>query len=81
MSISGITGLSGAVYPLPERSSVASQASVESQASGQPQPAASASMPPAAVTGASGSGELLSPSVLAALLGQNLQLFGSSFGA
>jgi hypothetical protein len=72
MSISGISGLSGAAFVMPTRFSAA-EAAPE-----QPQVAAAAK-PAIPVTGEASVS--LSPSVLAALLGQELKLFGSSFGA
>jgi hypothetical protein len=73
MSISGISGLSGAVFAMPTRVSEGGAAPA------QPQPATEPARPATAVTGEAS--VTLSPSVLAALLGQELKLFGSSFGA
>jgi hypothetical protein len=73
MSISGITGLSGVSFAMPARLSEAGTASE------QPQTATDSVKSAAAVTGDASAP--LSPSVLAALIGQELKLFGSSFGA
>jgi len=74
MSISGISGLSGAVYAMPT-----TRVGEGGTAPAQPQAAAETAKPATAVTGEAS--VTLSPSVLAALLGQELKLFGSSFGA
>ena len=69
MSINGISGPSVTSHPSPGRG----------HASGQPPPAAAAKPPQAAAVGAGTIG-LLSPSVLAALVGQDVKLFGSFSG-
>jgi hypothetical protein len=74
MSINGISGLSGAVFPPPERSSGSGHRPAQPGAELQD------AKPSTAVAGGSGSAESLSPSVLAALLGQELKLTGSSSG-
>jgi hypothetical protein len=73
MSISGITGLSGVSFAVPARFSEADTTSE------QPQIATDSVKPTTAVTGDASAP--LSPSVLAALIGQDLKPFGSSFGA
>jgi hypothetical protein len=74
VSINGISGLSGVVFPPPERSNGSGH--VPNQTGAEMQQAE----PSTAVAGGSGSAEPLSPSVLAALLGQELKLTGSSSG-
>jgi|tagenome__1003787_1003787.scaffolds.fasta_scaffold18609392_2 hypothetical protein len=73
MSISGISGLSGAIFVTPARFGEAAAAPEQSQT------AVESRKPSTAVTGDASA--TLSPSVLAALIGQELKLFGSSFGA
>jgi hypothetical protein len=65
--------LSGAIFAAPTRFGEAGAAPE------QPQAAAESAKPSTAVTGDASA--ILSPSVLAALIGQELKLFGSSFGA
>ena len=70
LSINAISGPSAAIRPSPDRG----------HASGQPPPAAAAVKPPQAAAVGVGTVGLLSPSVLAALMGQDVKLFGSFSG-
>jgi hypothetical protein len=77
MSISGISGLNVALYPPSDRVSASGQQQTAQQQTATTQPAVTP--PPAATTGF-GTVGALSVSVLAALMGNNLQLFGTSSG-
>nr|WP_294514424.1 hypothetical protein [uncultured Rhodopila sp.] len=82
MSINGISGLSVANYAAQTRTYASGQAPADPSAATSPPCAAAAASPPGAATdSATGVGTVgaLSPSVLAALMGQNVNLTAGSF--